>query len=278
MRKSALRLRDVIYGGEVRYWRNPAGRAFGENDAFKIETTWRRFESLESAAELAARKEQELAAETPFAWDPVFGYLSPIPVHCGTGLEIAGRFHLEGLHLTGDLEPALDGVEALRHYVDAVQADGLRDAAHIFTITTSAPLGLADRDLVARTRRIFDELARQELAARYRLVTELPRVLEDAISRALAILRHCRLLSKWELMDILSAVRLGCTLGFIDGITLAEADAYLTDQYLHGKVEPNPATVEEESARDRRDADLSDRINERFKDVRLNGRAESELS
>lgn len=277
MRKNAFVQEHVVFGGGVRYYRNPEGVPFGGNDACIIENTWDDLESMEDAWKAAFQRERAYARKTPPAWNARFGYLSPIPTHCGNALEFSGVFHLEGLHLLGELEPTLNAMFALRMAANGVNADGLHNCAHVFHIQTDAMLGVTERQMFMHARRVFSDLSRQELSARYRLVHELPLVLLDSMSRALAVLKECVLLSRWELMDLLSPVRLGCSLGFIDGITLKEADTYLKDQFLHGIVEPPPDSVAEEDARDNRDNRLARKINRRFGKVSLSAAAKKEL-
>ena len=138
-------------------------------------------------------------------------------------------------------------------------------------------LGIDERDLTARVGRVFTDLVQQESNARIRLVDELPRVFEDAISRSIAILRSCRLLSEWELLDIISPLRIAAELDFLDHFSREEALA-LTRSRLAMSDGQAPATCEEQRERDRRDAALADKVNRRFKSVRLNARGKDYLS
>ena len=153
----------------------------------------------------------------------------------------------------------------------------MRDAAHIFRIANNRHLGLDERDLVARVGRVFSDLTQQETNARIRLIDEVPRVFEDAISRSLAILRSCRLLSEWELLDIVSPLRIAAELGFLDHFSREEALS-LTRSRIILTESPPPNTYEEQRERDRRDAALADKVNKRFKNVRLNARGKEHLS
>ena len=100
------------------------------------------------------------------------------------------------------------------------------------------------------------------------LVEEDSRILADSIARSLAVLRAARLLSPWELADMLSPIRLAASMGFIDGIDKEEIDNFTLGQFD----EPPDSldTPEEERARDRRDAQFADRMNKRFARVGLN--------
>ena len=129
-------------------------------------------------------------------------------------------------------------------------------------------LEAAERKLVRRVMRVFDDLVLQELYARQTLLEENPRIFEDSVMRALAILRHARLLSPWELFDLLSPLRLAATFGLISGITRGEIVSLMTAQTKKPELPP-PRTVADEQRRDSRDAALADRTNKRFARVQF---------
>jgi protein arginine kinase len=212
-----------------------------------------------------------------FAWNPQFGYITARPEFCGTGLQVSALLHLEGLHLIGDLDPTLNALCGLRMHCSGCCGEGLKNAAHLFRISNASMIGIDERDIVSRTGRILSDLVHQESNARIRLVEEMPRVFEDAIARSLAILRSCRLLSEWEFLDIMSPLRIAAELEFLDNFTREEALA-LTRPRIDLPQSPSPATYEEQKEKDRRDAAFADKVNKRFKSVRLNARGKDWLS
>lgn len=271
-----LLARDVLSGGTLTLWRNPADQPFGENDKWALTVGWNSTQDFADAYAQLEADEKKLAETQTFAWDTDFGYLSPDPLHCGTGLGIEGEFHLEALHLIGDLPPVLNAFEAMRFMSSSIVEDGIRQAAHIFRVRNLATLGLPERELLKRAHRLFDDLTTQELNARRALVEDSPRIIEDSMSRALAILRSARLLAPGELLDLLSPILLGTTMGFIDGITRSETIKLMRTQLNAPEMPSNSA--EDDRKRDARDAALADRINKRFASVDLNSYAESCLN
>lgn len=268
-----LLARDAVFGGVVRLWRNPADKPFAKADVWTLEAGWKLPADIPAAYAEVERLEAELAAKHALAWDSDFGYLSPEPLHCGTGLGIEGEFHLEALHLIGDLPPVLAALEAVRLQSANIVEDGIRQAAHLFRIRNAATLGIAERALVKRTCRVFEDLVTQELNARKSLVEDTPRILEDSVARALAVLRSARLLAPGELLDLLSPIRLAVTMGLLSGITRAETLKLMREQ-IDAPELPPPRTAEDDRRRDARDAGLADWANVRFADVTFNARAE----
>jgi len=269
---------DIISDGLVCLVRQPAKQPFLSENVVRVRAKWSALSEIEETrASVDAEAEKRSEECGGFAWDPEFGYVTGDPYLCGTGLEISATFHLEALNLIGDLQPALNGVDAMRLFADPLSGGGFTQAAHLFRIGNGATLGLSEDALSERVRHAFSSLVQQEQNARIRLVRELPLLFEDAVERALAILRNARLLSEWELLDVISPVRIAAELGFLDGFTRRDAEK-MTRERMELPDDPPPQSSDEEDALDRRDHALASRMNKRFADVRLNARARDALS
>ena len=267
----------ALSGGRITLFRNPADKSFGEKDAYAIYADWSTPDEISAAYAKVEEDERRLAETHRFAWHPDFGYLSPFPAHCGTGIRIEAEVHLEGLHIIGDLPPVLAGLTAMRIGYKSIDGDGLHNVAHLFRIGNESSIGLPERALIARVARVFTQLAEQETAARKALVDEQPRLFLDSVERALAILRHARLLSPSEYLDLLSPIRLAAIMGFLAGITRQQVDNAMRRQLSRPFAKP-PSTQEEERQRDVRDADFAERVNAAFANVRFNDFAKDILS
>lgn len=177
---------------------------------------------------------------------------------------LRGGFHLEGLHLVGELEAVKRALHALEMELVGIEADGVKDAAHVYRI--------GHHGNAERARRAAADLVREERNARVRLFEELPRVYGDSLCRALAILKNCRLLSSGEYFDLLSPLRLAAKEKMLDGITFAEIEKLMAEAELSSS-----ADALEQEERDRVDAERADQVNRRFEDVMLNERAEEKF-
>lgn len=186
--------------------------------------------------------------------------LSRVP----SNYRIGPRLHLEGLHLIGELDAVKRAAHALSMDLVGINVDCVRDAGHAYLLRYAGT--------TATAKRFVEDLLREERNARVRLFEELPRILGDAIGRALAILKNCRLLASAELFDLLSPIRLAAMEDLLDGITLARVEKLLLNVDLTGD-EDNLSPDE----RDKIDADRADKMNRKFEDVVLNERAEGNL-
>ena len=177
---------------------------------------------------------------------------------------IGSRLHLEGLHLIGELEAVQRAMRALRMRLVGVEADGVRDAGHVYQVQYE---GSAER-----AKRVVEDILREERNARVRLFEEMPRVFGDSLCRALAILKNCRLLAPGEYFDLLSPLRLAAKEEMLDGITYEEIERMLAEVDLTSAEDKL-----EQNERDRVDAERADEMNARFEDVMLNERAEDKF-
>lgn len=173
--------------------------------------------------------------------------------------------HLEGLHLIGELESVHRALCALKMKLVGVDADGIHNAGHIFS------LQYATKD-VQQAKRVLVDIVAQERNARVRLLEEMPRVFGDALCRALAVLKNCRLLAPGELFDLLSPLRLAALEDLLEGVALGAIEKWLEAIDLTSREDKlNP------DERDRVDGERADEMNRRFEDVILNERAEGKF-
>ena len=173
-------------------------------------------------------------------------------------------FHLAGIHLIGEMEAVRRALHALDMDIEGFEVDGVKDAGHSYRLTYSCSDETA--------KRVAEAIIREERNARVRLFEELPRVYGDALCRALAILKNCRLLSSGELFDLLSPLRIAAKERMLDGITFRQIENILASIDLSGKED-----LLDPLERDRVDSERADKMNRRFEDVVLNERAEEKF-
>ena len=268
---------DIFSDGYVRIHRQRTDMPFTPGNIVVFETPFNSLPRLHAAFSSTVKSEAQVAKEMPFAWNPEFGYITARPDICGTGLQISAALHLEALNLIGHLEQVLNALHGLRMNAKGIDGDAILDAAHIFRVSNASMLGTDEQDIVSRTGRILTDLVQQEMNARIRLVEELPRVFEDAICRSIAILKSCKLLSEWEFLDLTSPLKIAAELEFLDNFTREDVIALILPR-MNLPEFSNPKTMEEIKEKDRREALFANKVNKRFKSVRLNARGKEYLT
>ncbi|MCL2104235.1 MAG: ATP--guanido phosphotransferase [Kiritimatiellaeota bacterium] len=179
-----------------------------------IETAWRRADAFDT----------QLDGRLEYAWSPRWGYLTACPSNLGTGMRVSVMFHLIGLRMTGDLDATIRGLERMRLLVRGIYGEGSESSGNMFQVSNMDTLGMDENAIITRTKRICEELVRQERNARARVISESPLAVEDALTRALCLLKNALLMPSGEAGELLSAIRFGASVGLITDMTVEEVD------------------------------------------------------
>lgn len=222
-----------------------------------LEAIMNAFQGMVSEMETSSKGKGKGKESEPEAFDFPCGRVSA-PYRIGDALQ------LEGLFLVGEIDAVRRAMRALGLQLVGITADGVVDAGHVYRLRYT---GSSER-----AKRVLKDLLAQERNARVRLFEEMPRVFGDALCRALAVLKNCRLLAPGELFDLLSPLRLAALEKMLDGVDLKEIERLLGDIDLSSKEDKI-----EQAERDRIDAERADAMNARFEDVVLNERAEEKF-
>ena len=86
----------------------------------------------------------------------------------------------------------------------------------MFQISNQRSLGKTGREIVESLISVVSQVIEYEKQASETLVKEAESQTEDKVWRSIGILKSARVLSTNEFMNLSSAVRLGCYLGFLD--------------------------------------------------------------
>ena len=162
--------------------------------------------------------DDELGAGLDYAHAETWGYLTACPTNTGTGLRVSVLIHLPALVLTEDMERVLRGLTHMSFTVRGFYGEGTNAVGNLFQISNQTTLGRSEEEIVEDLTHITRELIKHEHDAQETLLADVRSQVEDKIWRAYGILFHARVLSSQEFMNLLSAVRLGCTLSLIRDI------------------------------------------------------------
>lgn len=160
----------------------------------------------------------ELEAALPFAFSSKYGYLTACPSNVGTGIRASVMVHLAALRLTGELDAVVRGLERTGFAVRGASGEGSSAHGGFYQISNQKTLGLDEQQTLFDVQRMVTVVLQAEYRARERLEYVRPLALEDTVSRAYALLRHVRLLTAGESLDLLSAILLGLDQGLIKGV------------------------------------------------------------
>jgi protein arginine kinase len=169
----------------------------------KAEEAWAQVDALDD----------ELGAGLEYARSEQWGYLTACPTNTGTGLRVSVLVHLPGLVLTEEMERVVRGLAQMSFAVRGFYGEGSNAVGNLFQISNQVTLGRGENELVSALTRLTRELVEHERDAQETLLAQARSQVEDKVWRAHGILANARVLSSQEFMNLLSAVRLGYSLG-----------------------------------------------------------------
>lgn len=177
--------------------------------------------------ELADQADVELAGTLAFDFDRDFGFLTACPTNVGTGMRASVLIHLPGLVLTRGIDAVINRITKVGLAVRGFYGEGSDVLGNLFQISNQTTLGRSEQDILDSLEKVTRQIIEYELSARETLVRDAKEQIEDKIWRAYGILKYARVLSSAEVMNLLSAVRLGLGLGFIRDVSLGTINEIL---------------------------------------------------
>ena len=182
---------------------------------------------IRKAFEMADEMDEDLSGSLEFAFDPTFGYLTACPTNTGTGMRASVLIHLPGLALTREIEKVISQINKLGLVVRGFYGEGSDVWGNLFQVSNQTTLGRSEEDIVESLERVTRQIIEYEENARKRLFSEAPDQIEDKIWRAFGILKHARTLTSEEVLNMLSAIRLGIGTGIVKTLSLPQVNEIL---------------------------------------------------
>lgn len=175
---------------------------------------------VEKLWETANVIDDEIEKDLDYAFDEKFGYLTCCPTNLGTGLRVSVMMHLPGLVLTKQAGRILTQLSQLGIAVRGLFGEGTEALGNLFQISNQITLGQTEHEILSNINSVTKQIVAQEQAARDYLVKNAGLQIEDKARRAYGILTNAKVITSQEALDLISDLRLGKTLGMIDGIQL----------------------------------------------------------
>ena len=165
---------------------------------------------LSDCARQINRIDDMIEEKVDFAFSPRYGYLTACPTNVGTGIRVSVMLHLPALKMTGQIEKFFNAARDMNLAVRGLFGEGTEAASDLYQLSNQATLGVSESEIVSRFEKtIIPEIIEYENAARSQLLSKQSDVLDDKISRAMALLQNAHLISSQEALFLLSHLRLG---------------------------------------------------------------------
>ncbi len=201
------------------FGKGPRGAVIARREFFTAminEEDHLRLQVLKAGCQLPACLEQinriddMIEQKVEYAFSPKYGYLTACPTNLGTGIRVSVMLHLPALKMTGQIEKFLNATKSLGLAVRGLFGEGTEAAGDFYQLSNQTTLGVREKDIVTQFEKtIIPEIVEYEHAARSQLLSHESSLLDDKISRALALLKNANLISSQEALFLLSHIRLG---------------------------------------------------------------------
>lgn len=174
-----------------------------------FENAWQQMEQVDRALE----------AVLPYAYHARYGYLTACPTNLGTGMRISIMLHLPAAVFSKQMEKVLSSLARLHFAVRGFYGEGTQPIGDLYQVSNQVTLGKSEADILQEMQSVVPQLITFERSWRQKLADDQPHKLRDKVWRAYGILRYAHTVTSEETLELLSALRLGCHLGMIDGVT-----------------------------------------------------------
>jgi len=163
----------------------------------------------------------QLETVLDYAFSLEWGYLTTRLEAVGSGLGMNFLLHLPGLVMKGELETVRDSMKEegylLRPLFISTSADNGNVAlGELFLLEAVSVAGKPEKEICKKLEEKVGSLLHYEREIKQRVIEEMHIELEDRIYRALGVLERAKTLQLEEALEMLSLVRLGGCLGYIE--------------------------------------------------------------
>jgi protein arginine kinase len=168
-------------------------------------------EVYEATDALDSRLEDRLHFAASIEW----GYLASRLENAGTGLRASVMLHMSALVSDGTIGWVLKRINQMGLQIKGYWGEGDNSLGDMYQISNPLSIGLREKEILSSVEEAAREMVEYERKAREEMMASRRIELEDRVHRAFGVLGSCRLISSKEAITLLSAVRLGISLGII---------------------------------------------------------------
>jgi len=201
------------------FGKGPRGAVIAEREFFTAminEEDHLRIQVLKAGCQLQQCLEQInkiddiIERKVDYAFSSRFGYLTACPTNLGTAIRVSVMLHLPALKMTAQIEKFFNATRDMSLAVRGLFGEGTEAASDFYQLSNQVTLGVSEKEIVSQFEKtIIPEIVEYENAARKQLLSKQPELLDDKISRAMALLQNANLISSQEALFLLSHLRLG---------------------------------------------------------------------
>lgn len=179
---------------------------------------------LSRAYENISAMDDTLSKSIRFAYDKQLGYLTACPTNLGTGLRASVMLFLPGLTRLNKMNHLIHYISRLGLTVRGVYGEGSVAEGYMYQISNEVTLGLEEETIISEVEKAVLEVVGLEARAREQLVKNDLIGVKDECRRSFGILTNCEKVSFKEFLQLVSNVKLGAALGYVNIRDISKLD------------------------------------------------------
>ena len=220
-----------------------------EEDHFRIQSFTSGF-NVDEAYENILEADRLIGNNLEYATSEEYGYITACPTGIGTGMRVSVMLHLPGLEKIGLINKIFNEISNLGISIRGIYGENTKGEGSIYQISNQKTLGVTEEQIIEQVKQVTHYIVKQERKARELLKSRED--VKDEIMRSVGIIKYATQLFKKEAMQLLSNIRLGINIGYIEDITLEKIDDLINNigiNTLRKNLKENFAKEEENSKR-----------------------------
>lgn len=170
----------------------------------------------------------ELNEKVKFAENDNYGYLTSCPSNVGSGMRVSVMLHLPALAKLGLLNKLFSQATDIGMSVRGMYGENSSGSGNLFQISNGRTLGMTNENIISNLEAVITTIIEQERKARS-VIKKNDYLMEDEVYRAYGILKYSRSISVDEALSLLSKVRLGISMQYINNIRLEQVTTLMVD-------------------------------------------------
>lgn len=171
--------------------------------------------ALEEAFKTACTADDILGNALNIAYDEKLGYLTHCPTNLGTAMRASVMMFLPALTMTGKIGQLSAYLPKVGLIMRGMYGEGSGSDGCLYQISNRVTLGLSEEDIIVKLSEAVGQIITMERQMRETIKDSV----DDTVCRSYGIMRYARSMTSKEFMKLFADVRLGVSLGIIDGIT-----------------------------------------------------------
>ncbi|OFI06925.1 putative ATP:guanido phosphotransferase [Clostridium acetireducens DSM 10703] len=185
--------------------------------------------NLGEAYNIANKLDDLLEENLKYAFDEKLGYITACPTNIGTGMRASVMLHLPTLTINNQIGEVLNVLSQVGMTMRGLYGEGSKTIGRIYQISNQLSLGLSEEEIINNLKAVVNQIINQEKLTRDKLMESHKYEIEDRVYRALGILKSAVLIDSFEVLTLLSDVRLGVEMGMINNVDKSIMNTLLLD-------------------------------------------------